>query len=91
MLTLLKQGIFEINDYSINSDQSEADQELQLLHDLRLQEWYRGDPQGYSEKEVKEAIKKELISLSSASHEVYDPVPLNVLSSEDQAKIIESR
>ena len=91
MVSSLKQGIREINDYSINSDQSEADQELQLLQDLRLQEWYQGDLQGYSEQEVKEAIKKELISLSSAGHEVYDPVPLNLLSSEDQAKIIESR
>ena len=89
MLTSLKQGILDINDYSINSGQSEDDQELQLLQDLRLQEWYQGDLQGYSEKEVKEAIKKELISLSSAGHEVFDPVPLNLLSSEDQAKIIE--
>ena len=29
--------------------------------------------------------------MSSVGHEVYDPVPLNLLSSEDQAKIIESR
>ena len=91
MITSLKQGILEINQYSVNSDQREEDQELQLLQDLRLQEWYQGDLQGYSEKEVKEAIKKELISLSSVGHEVYDPVPLNLLSSEDQAKIIESR
>ena len=91
MITSLKQGILEINDYSVNSDQkSEEDQELQLLQDLKLQEWFQGDLQGYSEKEVK-AIKKELISLSSAGHEVYDPVPLNLLSREDQAKIIESR
>ena len=62
-----------------------------LLQDLKLQEWYQGDLQGYSEKEVKEAIQKELISLSSVGHEVYDPVPLNLLSIEDQAKIIESR
>ena len=75
----------EINGYSVNSDQKEGDQELQLLQDLRLQEWYQGD------LEVTEAIKKELISLSSVGHEVYDPVPLNLLSSEDQAKIIESR
>ena len=40
---------------------------------------------------VKGAIKQEPISLSSVGHEVYDPVPLNLLSSEDQAKIIESR
>ena len=85
MITSLKQGILEINQYSVNSDQREEDQELQLLQDLRLQEWYQGDLQGYSEKEVKEAIKKELISLSSVGHEVYDPVPLSLLSSEDQA------
>ena len=91
MITSLKQGILEINEHSVNSDQREEDQELQLLQDLKLQEWYQGDLQGYSESEVKEAIKKELISLSSAGHEVYDPVPLNLLSSEDQAKIIESR
>ena len=30
-------------------------------------------------------------SLSSAGHKIYDLVPLNLLSSEDQAKIIESR
>ena len=83
MITSFKQGILEINEYSVNSDQREEDQELQLLQDLRLQEWYQGDLQGYSEKEVKEAIKKELISLSSVGHEVYDPVPLNLLSSED--------
>ena len=91
MINSLKQGILEINEFSVNSDQGEEDQELQLLQDLKLQEWYQGDLQGYSEKEVKEAIKKELISLSSAGHEVYDPVPLNLLSSEEQAKIIESR
>ena len=88
MINSLKQGILEINDYSVNSDQCEEDQELQLLQDLRLQEWYQW---GYSEKEVKEAIKKELISLSSAGHAFFDPVPLNLLSSEDQAKTIESR
>ena len=69
----------------------EVDQELQLLQDLGLQEWYEGDLQGYSESEVKEAIKKELISLSSSGHEVYDPVPLKLLSREDRAKVIESR
>ena len=86
MSTSLKQGILEINEHSVNSDQREEDQELQLLQDLKLQEWYQGDLQGYSENEVKEAIKKELISLSSVGHEVYDPVPLNLLSSEDQAE-----
>ena len=91
MINSLKQGILEINDFSVNSDQREDDQELQLLQDLKLQEWYQGDLQGYSQIEVKEAIKKELISLSSVGHEVYDPVPLSLLSSEDQAKIIESR
>ena len=90
-LTQLEEGIFEINEKSINSDQSEVDQELQLLQDLKLQEWYQGDLQGYSEKEIKEAIKKELISLSSSGHEVYDPVPLRLLPQEDQAKVIESR
>ena len=91
MLTSLKQRILEINEFSVNSVQREADEELQLLQDLKLQEWYQGDLQGYSENEVQEAIKKELISLSSVGHEVYDTVPLNLLSSEDQAKIIESR
>ena len=70
MINSLRQGIFEINEKSVNSDQDEVDQELQLLQDLRLQEWYQGDLQGYSEKEVKEAIKKELISLSSSGHKV---------------------
>ena len=42
-------------------------------------------------KGSKRSHQKELISLRSAGHEVYDPVPLNLLSSEDQAKIIESR
>ena len=76
---------------SINSDQGEVDQVLQLLQDLKLQEWYQGDLQGCSEKEVKEAIKKELISASTSGHEVYDPVPLKVVCQEDQAKVIESR
>ena len=31
MITSLKQGILEINEYSVNSDQREEDQELQLL------------------------------------------------------------
>ena len=35
MITSLKQRILEINDYSVNSDQSEEDQELQLLQDLK--------------------------------------------------------
>ena len=38
---------------------------------------------GYSEKEIQETIKKELISLSSSGHEVYGPVPLRLLSQED--------
>ena len=91
MINSLKQGIFEINEKSINSDQEEVAQELQLLQDLRLQEWYQGDLQGYSEKEVKEAIKKEFVSLSSSGPEVDDPVPLRLPSKEDQAKVIESR
>ena len=66
MISSLKQGILEINQYSVNSDQNEEDQKLQLLQDVKLQEWYQGDLQGYSKSEVKEAIKKELISLSSA-------------------------
>ena len=74
-----------------SESQNEVDQELQLLQDLRLQEWCEGDLQGYSEKEVKGAIKKELVSLSSSGHEVYDQVPLKLLSREDQAKVIESR
>ena len=32
MITSLKQGVLEINQYSVNSDQKEEDQELQLLH-----------------------------------------------------------
>ena len=43
MLTSIKQGILEINNYSVNSDQREEDQELQMLQDLKLQEWYQGD------------------------------------------------
>ena len=54
-------SILEINEKSINSDQAEVDQELQLLQDLRLQEWYQGDLQGYSKKEIKETIVKELV------------------------------
>ena len=50
MITSLKRGILEINEYSVNSDQREEDQELQLLQDLKLQEWYQGDSEGYSEK-----------------------------------------
>ena len=94
MINSVKQGVFEINEInekSINSDQDEVDQELQLLQDLRLQEWYQGDLQGASEKEVKEDIKTDLISLSTSGHEAYDPVPLKLLSREDQVKVIESR
>ena len=91
MINSPKEGVFETNDKSINSNQPEADQELQRLQDLRLQEWHQGGLQGYSEKEVKEAIKKELISLSSSGDEVYDPVPLRRLSPEHQARAIESR
>ena len=54
MINSLKKGIFEINQKSVNSDQEEVDQELQSLQDLRPQEWYQGDVQGYSEKEVKD-------------------------------------
>ena len=57
MLNSLKEGILEINEKSIKTDQGEADQELQLFRDLKLQEWYQGDLQGFSEKEVKDAIK----------------------------------
>ena len=38
-----------------------------------------------------EAIKKELVSLSSSGREVCDPLPLELLSREEQAKVIESR
>ena len=48
MTDSLKEGILEINEKSINSDQSEVVQELQFLQDLKLQEWYQGDLQGYS-------------------------------------------
>ena len=40
----------------------------------------------FTEKEVKEAIKKELVSLSSSGHEVYDPVPVRLRSREEQSK-----
>ena len=33
MINSLKQGILEINDFSVNSNQREEDQELQLLQD----------------------------------------------------------
>ena len=36
MINSLKQGIFEINEKSVNSDQAEVDQELHLLQDLRF-------------------------------------------------------
>ena len=69
MINSLKEGILEINEKSINSDQSEVDQELQLLQDLKLQEGCQGDLQGYSEREIEEAIKKELTSLSTSGHD----------------------
>ena len=31
-----------------NSDREEADQELMLLQDIKLQEWYQGDLQGFT-------------------------------------------
>ena len=83
MINSLKECILEINEKSINSDQSEVDQELQLLQDLKLLEWCQGDLQGFSEKATKETIKQELISLSSSRHEVYNPVPLRLLPQQD--------
>ena len=84
-VVLIKEYLI-LQDYlSPQNDQSEEDQELQLLQDLKLQEWYQGDLQGYSENEVKEALKKELISLSSVGHEVYDPVQKKVKIIGDQA------
>ena len=92
MINSFKQGALEINEKTVlNSDQEETDQELQLLQGFRLQGWYQGDLQGYSDKDFKEVIKKRLVSLRSSGHEVYDPVPLKLLSREDQAKVIESR
>ena len=85
MINSLKERILEINENQSTAIQGEIVQELQLL-----QEWSQGDLQGYLEKEVMEVIKKELISPSSSGHEVYDPVPLKLLSQEDQAKVIES-
>ena len=52
LLTSHKEGVLEINEKPINSDLEEADQEPQQLQDLKLQEWYQGDLQGYSEKEA---------------------------------------
>ena len=46
MINSLKQGIFESKEKSVNSDQEEVDQELQLLQALRLQERNQGDLQG---------------------------------------------
>ena len=37
MLNSLKGGVLEINETTINSDQEDADQELHLLKDLKLQ------------------------------------------------------
>ena len=68
MINSIKEGILEINEKSIDSDQSEVDQELQLLQGLRHQECYQTDLPGFSKKEIKETIKKELISLSSSGH-----------------------
>ena len=45
---------------------------MRFLH--KPQEWCQGELQGYSQKEIKEAIKKELTSLSISGHEVHDPV-----------------
>ena len=81
MTNSIKEDISEINEKSLNNDQLEVDQ-LQLLQDLKLQEWYQEDLQGYSEKEIQEDVKKELISLSSSGHEVYGPAP-RLLSQED--------
>ena len=86
MINSLKQGILEMNEKSINNDQDEVDQELQLVRDLKLQEWYQGDLQGDSEKKIKEAIKKELTSLSSSGHEIYDPVPLRLFLRKNKPK-----
>ena len=68
MIKSLKQGIFEINEMSVNTNQEEVDQELQLLQDLRFQERYEGDLQGYSEKEVEEVIKKELVVVQAMKY-----------------------
>ena len=57
MLNAIKEGVLEINETSMNRDLEEDDQEPRLLKDLRLQERYQGDQQGYPEKEVKGAIK----------------------------------
>ena len=91
MINCLKEGVFEINEKSINSDRDEAGQELMLLQDFKLQEWYQGDLQVLTAKEVKEAIRKELVSLSNSGREVYDPVPVRLLLQEEQSNIIESR
>ena len=61
--------------------------QIKNSQDLKLQEWYQGDLQGYPEKEFR-AIKKELISLSSSGHEANDQVPLKLLSAEERSKVI---
>ena len=42
MINSLKEGVFEIDEKSINSNQK-ADQAHMLLQDIKLQEWYQGD------------------------------------------------
>ena len=91
MINSPKEGVFEINEHSVNNDREQEDQELTLLQDIKLQEWYQGARQGFKEQEVKEAIKQKLISLSSSGHEVYDPVPVRLRSPEEQSKVIGSR
>ena len=58
MINSLKQGVFEVRENPINSDLEEAGQELTLLQDIKYQEWYQGDLQCFTKKEVKEAIKR---------------------------------
>ena len=76
MLNSFKEGILEINEKAINSDLEEPDQETSTTSASQTPRMVSSrDLQGYSETEVKDFIKKELTSLRSSDHDVYDPAP----------------
>ena len=89
MISSLTKGVLEINERSVNCDQEEADQEIRLLQDLDLWNVESRISSRIFREGCQRCHQRKLIC--SSGHEVYDPVPLRLLSPKEQAKAIESR
>ena len=71
MINNLEECVMEIKDRTVNADQEESEDELQLLQDLRLQEWCKGDFSRESRKQSRRSssrLVKQVMKCMSQFH-----------------------